>query len=197
MNKLNQQARRFLLSLALCGALSSLGGNVPQAQSANTGWSQVPAILKRIKAPTFPNRDFEITKFGALADGKTENTEAIRNAIAACNKAGGGRVVVAGGVFLTGAIHLKSNVNLYIAEGATLKFIPDPAKYLPVVLTRFEGTECMNFSPPIYAFEQENLAITGKGTLDGSASAENWWACWTCNPLACELMPNRKNRYSA
>ena len=173
-----QPSRPLLLcaALCLCLALGAGGSASSSGQTAQTGWSQVPAILARIKAPTFPNHDFDITKFGAIADGKADNTEAIRKAIAACNQAGGGRVVVSGGVFLTGPIHLKSNVNLHIAEGATLKFIPDPAKYLPVVLTRFEGTECMNFSPPIYAFEQENLAITGKGTLDGSASAENWWA---------------------
>ena len=139
------------------------------------GWQQLPALLARIKAPTFPNRDFKITDYGALADDKTDNTEAIRKAIEACNKAKGGRVVVPPGVWLTGAIHLKSNVNLHVSEGATLKFIPDPAKYLPLVYTRWEGIELMNYSPLIYAFEQENLAITGKGTLDGSASVENWW----------------------
>src|SRR6185436_14300259 len=96
--------------------------------------------------------------------------------IAACNAAGGGRVVVTPGVFLTGAIHLKSNVNLHVAEGATLKFIPDPAKYLPAVYTRWEGTECMNYSPLIYAFEQENIAVTGKGTLDGGADWDTWWS---------------------
>jgi len=62
-----------------------------------------------------------------------------------------------------------------VSEGATLKFSADPAKYLPVVFTRFEGTECMNFSPLIYAFEQENIAVTGPGTLDGTASDANWW----------------------
>jgi unsaturated rhamnogalacturonyl hydrolase len=138
-----------------------------------TGWESVPAILARIKPPKFPPRDFNIRDYGAVADA--DSTEAIRKAITACNAAGGGRVVVPPSVFLIGAIHLRSNVNLYISEGATLKFSTDPSRYLPTVLTRFEGTECMNYSPFIYAFEQENIAITGRGTLDGSASDENWW----------------------
>jgi polygalacturonase len=84
--------------------------------------------------------------------------------------------VVPAGEFLTGAIHLLSNVNLFVSEGATLRFTTDPAAYLPVVHTRWEGTECMNYSALIYAFEQENIAVTGSGTLDGQASDENWWA---------------------
>jgi unsaturated rhamnogalacturonyl hydrolase len=140
------------------------------------GWDGVPAILARIRAPVFPNHDFPITDYGAKPDGKTDGTDAIRQAVAACHAAGGGRVVVAGGVFLTGAIHLESGVNLFVSEGSTLKFSPDPARFLPVVFTRFEGTECMNYSPLIYAFEKENVAVTGKGTLDGSASNETWWA---------------------
>ncbi|MFL6337349.1 MAG: glycoside hydrolase family 28 protein [Pyrinomonadaceae bacterium] len=138
-------------------------------------WNAVPSILARIKPPRFPARDFPITNFGARAGGDFDNTEAIRMAIEACNRAGGGRVVVPAGVYMTGAIHLKSNVNLHVSEGATLKFFNDPAKYLPVVYTRWEGTELMNYSPFIYAFEQQNIAVTGKGTLDGSASDENWW----------------------
>jgi unsaturated rhamnogalacturonyl hydrolase len=145
----------------------------PAANTRAVGWDAVPGILARIRAPRFPARDFPITNYGAKRE--TDSTDAIRKAIEACNKAGGGRVVVPAGVFLTGAIHLKSNVNLHLADGATLRFSPDPEKYLPIVFTRFEGTECMNYSPLIYAFEQENIAVTGKGTLDGSASDENWW----------------------
>ena len=132
------------------------------------------AILERIKPPQFAQRDFPITNFGANADA--DCTAALAKAIAACHAAGGGRVVVPAGVWLTGAVHLQSNVNLHLAEGATLRFSPEPAKFLPVVLTRFEGIECMNYSPLVYAFEQENVAITGKGTLDGSATWETWWA---------------------
>jgi unsaturated rhamnogalacturonyl hydrolase len=139
------------------------------------GWDVVPSILARIRPPKFPARDFPVTDFGARAGGEFDNTDAIRKAVEACNRAGGGRVVVPFGVFLTGAIHLKSNVNLHVSEGATLKFSPDPAKYLPLVFTRFEGTELMNYSPLIYAFEQQNIAVTGRGTLDGGASDENWW----------------------
>ncbi len=139
------------------------------------GWDAVPGILARIRPPRFAARDFPVTNFGARAGGDFDNTEAIRKAIEACSRAGGGRVVVPAGTFMTGAIHLKSNVNLHVSEGATLKFFTDPAKYLPAVYTRWEGTELMNYSPFIYAFEQQNIAVTGKGTLDGGASEENWW----------------------
>src|SRR5882762_5337098 len=145
-------------------------------QKADDPWSQVPKILARIKPPVFPKRDFQVTDFGAVGDGAKDCTDAFQKAIAACNRAAGGRVVVPAGTFLTGAIHLQSNVNLHISEGATVKFATDPKKYLPVVFTRFEGIECLNFSPLIYAFEQDNIAITGTGVLDGSASKENWWA---------------------
>jgi polygalacturonase len=128
-------------------------------------------ILRRIKAPVFPNRDFDITKYGAEQGGTMDCTDAIRQAIAACAKAGGGRVVVPGGIFLTRALHLESNVNLHISEGATLRFSNNTGHYLPVVYTRWEGTECMNYSPLIYAFEKNNIAVTGAGTLDGGADA--------------------------
>ena len=133
------------------------------------------AFLARITPPSFPNRDFDVTRYGAKGDGNTKCTEAIHKAIAACAKAGGGRVVIPAGRFVTGAIHLESNVNLYVGEGATLAFSQDLKDFLPVVFTRFEGTECMNYSPFLYAFEKTNIGITGPGTLDGQADCNHWW----------------------
>ena len=146
-----------------------------QGSSAEEAWAQAQKILARIKPPVFPKRDFDITRYGARGDGQQDCTAAFQQAIAACHRAGGGRVVVPAGSFLTGAIHLRSNVNLHVTEGATIKFSRDPQKYLPLVFTRWEGMELMNYSPFIYAFEQENIAITGAGVLDGQADCEHWW----------------------
>jgi polygalacturonase len=133
-------------------------------------------ILRRIKPPVFPRRDFDIVRYGAESGGAKNCSDAFRKAIAACTAAGGGRVVVPPGVFLTGTVHLDNNVNLYVGEGATLRFSQKPEDYLPVVYTRWEGTECMNFSPLIYAFEKTNIGITGTGMLDGGADEQHWWA---------------------
>jgi polygalacturonase len=138
-------------------------------------WTTAGSILARIKAPEFPSRDFDIMAHGARPDGASDCTAAFRAAIDACRAAGGGRVFVPQGRFLTGAIRLRSNVNLHLADGATIAFDPDPTKYLPLVLTRFEGTELMNYSPFIYALDERNVAITGRGTLDGQADQQHWW----------------------
>jgi polygalacturonase len=155
--------------------LGLLTGCVSVAQHA--GWDQVPKILARISAPKIPDRDFDIVQFGAVADGKTDASPALTQAIAACAKAGGGRVVVPAGEFLTGPIHLRSNMALHLAAtNSVLKFSTDPKRYLPVVFTRFEGIECYNYSPLIYAFGQTNIALTGLGTIDGQAEESNWLA---------------------
>jgi unsaturated rhamnogalacturonyl hydrolase len=149
----------------------------PVAANSKAAWAQEKKILKRIVAPKFPKRDFIITNFGAIGDGTTDCTSAISNAIAACVAKGGGHVVVPSGEFLTGPIHLKSNVDLHLAStNSILKFTTNTEAYLPAVFTRFEGMECYNYSPLIYAFEQHNVAVTGKGTLDGQASESNWLA---------------------
>jgi polygalacturonase len=141
----------------------------------SSAWDGATEILKRIVPPAFPDKDFLVTDYGAVGDGETDCSAAFIATIAACNDAGGGRVVIADGKFLTGPIRLKSNVNLHIAKNATILFKTDPAAYLPVVQTRWEGTEVMNYSPLIYAFEEENIAITGSGTLDGQADTTHWW----------------------
>lgn len=131
-----------------------------------------PFPMPPVRVPQFPNRDFPITDFGAVPDGKTNNSQAIAKAVAACNAAGGGRVVVPAGNWLTGAIRLKSNVNLYLTENAELIFTDNPNDYLPAVQTSWEGLECFNYSPLVYAFECENIAITGKGVL--KPEMDNW-----------------------
>jgi polygalacturonase len=145
---------------------------IPAGQ-ASAGWEQVGEILSRIEVPQFPNKDFNVTDYGAVADNEKDCTNAFEQAVSAANKAGGGRVVVPPGTFITGPIHLKSNVNLHVSEGAVINFFVDPNKYMPVVYSRFEGIECMNYSPLVYACEQENIAVTGKGILDGRAGDEN------------------------
>ena len=142
---------------------------------ASPEWEPMEEILNSISDPVFPDRQFVITGFGAKPDSGLPATDAINRAILACHAAGGGKVIVPAGTYLTGAIHLKSNVNLVLSEGATLLFSTDPADYLPLVHTRWEGVERFNYSPLIYAFEQENIAVTGKGTLDGQAAWDNWW----------------------
>jgi polygalacturonase len=170
-----------LLPIVLASILALSLGATPsspaiEASSDPQGWDALPALLKRISSPAFPHRDFNVADFGAIGDGKTDCSSAFTNAIAKCNAEGGGRVVVPKGVYFTGPIHLKSNVNLFVSKGATIKFSTDAKNYLPVVYTRWEGVECMNYSPLIYAFEQENIAVTGQGVLDGQASKEAWWS---------------------
>jgi polygalacturonase len=154
-------SRRDFLTLAAVAPLVRFQGATADP------WNETKAILDRIKPPSFPNRDFDITRFGS-----------VNEAIAACSAAGGGRVVVPAGTHSTGSIRLKSRVNLHLSEGAVLKFSTDPKQYVPVVFTRWEGTELMNYSPFIYAFEEQDVAITGSGTLDGQADATHWWD-WT------------------
>ncbi len=135
---------------------------------------EMELIRKQIKAPVFPAKDFNITNYGAKGDGKTLNTEAFRKAIEACAKSGGGRVVIPLGNFFTGAIHLKSNVNLHLADSAKITFSVDTKDY-PIVFGRWEGMELMNYSALIYAYGQKNIAITGNGTLDGNATYDDWY----------------------
>ncbi len=167
-------ARPALLAFAV--ALSAMAPALTSGVRAQTDpWKDAATILARVTPPIFPAHDVTVTSFGAVGDGATDCSDAFRRSIESCASHGGGRVVVPPGIFLTGPIHLRSNINLYLAEGATIRFDRDPRKYLPAVYTRWEGVECMNYSPLIYAFGQSNIGITGRGTLDGQAGQEFWW----------------------
>ena len=133
-------------------------------------------ILQSIQQPQISGKDYLITKFGAKPTATAaENQKAIQKAIDKCSKKGGGRVIIpAGQTFKTGAISLKSHVNLHVEEGATLMFVFEPELY-PIVETSWEGLECFNLSPCVYAFKQTDIAVTGKGTIDGGGSNDTWW----------------------
>lgn len=122
-------------------------------------------------APTAPF--YNVKDYGATGDGNTKDTEAIRKAIATAAQAGGGTIYFPAGQYLTGSIHLQSHITLNLDAGAVLKFSQDFDDYLPMVKSRWEGTECTNFSPPIYAYQAENIAIVGRGLIDGQGKA--WW----------------------
>lgn len=139
-------------------------------------FAQAEAIVAAIKQPVFPDKTFLITDYGAVeGDSTALYHESINNAILACHNAGGGKVVVPQGTFYTGPITLLSNVNLHIEKGATLKFSTNPTDYFPAVLSRWEGIDCYNAHPLIYAYQADNIALTGKGTLDGQGSKTDWW----------------------
>ena len=170
---MNWRGRACLIFAFVCVALSF---NVYAQMNITAGWQAMPSVLQRIVPPSFPDKTFDIIDFGAKGDGTKDCTAAIEKAIAACSASGGGRVIIPTGTFLTGAIRLRSHVHLYVSRGAVIRFSTDPKKYLPLVYARWEGTECMNYSPLIYAFEQEDIAVTGEGILDGQGSNEHWWS---------------------
>jgi len=178
--------RCILITLIAVGILVSSDGiaqmrtpwTLASARILNDeGWNRVPEILSRIKAPVFPKRSFDVTTFGAKGDGKTDARPAITAAIAACASAGSGRVVIPPGEYVVnGPIHLQSYVNLHLEERAIIRFGTDPAMYTPLVLVRWEETLCYNYSPLIYARDAKNIALTGKGLIDGQT--EGTWSQW-------------------
>ncbi|HTV47182.1 MAG TPA: glycoside hydrolase family 28 protein [Phycisphaerae bacterium] len=134
-------------------------------------WPLANQIVAQAKPPVFPDKTFSVLSYGAAGDGKTDNTSAFSAAISACNAAGGGHVVVPAGTYLTGAILLKSNVDLHLEKGAVLMFDGDESEY-PLEPTRNQGIDLINFSPLIYANGAANIGITGDGILDGTLTAK-------------------------
>jgi hypothetical protein len=127
-------------------------------------------VLPKVESPVFKKDTFSVVRYGAKADGITLNTTAINNAITACNKKGGGVVVVPAGLWNTGPVVLKSDVNLHLQKGAVLQFTNDFSQY-PLVEGNWEGIPQMRNQSPISATGQQNIAITGFGIIDGNGDA--------------------------
>lgn len=137
-------------------------------------WDEAAAIVGRIKVPAIRRTRFLITTYGAVGNGTADCTRAIKLAVAAARKAGG-QVVVPAGTFITGPVELYGQVGLHLEQGAVLRFRTDPAAYLPVVPTRFNGIDCFNYRPMIRLLNANSVAITGSGTIDGAADNAHWW----------------------
>ncbi len=151
---------------------------IPTCSSA-TGWddSEYQRIEQSIQLPIQKqtSRKFVISSFGAkLTNSAAQNQKAINRLISLVSQKGGGIVVIPKGIWHTGAIELKSHVELRLEEGATLKFAFDTSLY-PLVRTSWEGLACWNYSPCIYSYRATDISITGKGTIDGGGSNETWW----------------------
>ena len=173
--------RQFLALGGLVAGGLALGALRPVRALGETSlagtdpWALADQIVYTTVRPQFPARYFDVTDYGAVGDGQFDCTDAFRAAIEACANSSGGHVIVPPGRYLSGAIHLLSRVDLHLQAGATIAFSTDPAAFMPVVLTRVGGIECMNYSPAIYAYQQHDIAITGEGTLDGQADNQHWW----------------------
>jgi polygalacturonase len=128
-----------------------------------------PFKMPAVAEPSFADRTFSIRDFGAVSDGQTLNTVAFAKAIDACSKAGGGKVIVPSGLWLTGPIQLQSNTNLVVERGALIQFTGDRSQY-PII--QMEGSNSYVVASPVYGSKLKNVAITGEGILDGAG--ENW-----------------------
>lgn len=166
----------FLSTLFLLMAAAVFLFLQDEAAGKLTGATDLPAFeIPEAGSPgDFPGNTCPIDRYGAIGDGTTMNTEAIASAIDDCASRGGGTVRIPEGRWLTGPIHLRSDIRIELDEGSEILFSQSFADYLPTVFSRYEGMELYNYSPLIYASDCTNIAITGKGVLDGQGSA--WWS---------------------
>ncbi len=166
--------------LALLCLSASFIVEPPQQVGMKAIHVKAPFAMPAIAVPDFSRaKRFSIIDFGAVPNNQAQTTLAIARAIDAAHKAGGGSVVVPKGEWLTGKIHLKSNVNLHLEKDAMLLFSGNPDDYLPAVHSTWEGMECYNYSPLIYAYQCKNVAITGEGTVMAQMDT---WKVWFARP---------------
>lgn len=212
VTNIDQRRRTLLKSATAAGALLAAGTPTLAAapQAGMDPWARAQQIVDKFATPlTFPKRDFVVTAFGAQpcrlaqgaaptpAPGSHDCYPGIRDAIAAASKAGGGRVLIpAGNWYCKGPIVLRSNVNVHLAAGARVYFSANPADYArhgdvdcgpngKLVLSRWQGNDCLNYSPMVYAYNQTNIAITGEdwtsvlngqGEIPFEDGSGSWWA---------------------
>ncbi len=157
----------IVLMVVVC---PSMGEVSAQERGIDYYISQAPFKMPAVVVPEFADKTIFIAAYGAVGDGQTLNTTAFADAIKACVQAGGGRVVVPPGLWLTGPIQLQSNVNLHVERGAVILFTPDRTQY-PIIKVSARSSKYVPASP-IYGYELKNIAITGEGVIDGSG--ESW-----------------------
>lgn len=151
----------------------------PYAEAPIQAISNAPFAVPAFSRPRFHRRRFNVAEFGAVGDGVTKNTAAFARAVAAAKQAGGGRIVVPAGKWLTGPIQITSDdgscagIDLHVDAGAEILFSTEIQDYLPVVRTRWEGMDVMNYSPLVYFRGCKDVALTGEGTLTGQGWV--WW----------------------
>lgn len=155
----------LLLSLVNCAEKTA-----PVQEEATDIYEGIEFDMPKVIEPTFPDFEVSIKDFGAKGDGLFDNSEAINSAIASTSEKGGGKVIIPRGIWFTGPIALKSNVNLHLQAGALVQFSADFDKY-PLIETSFEGLDTYRCLSPIYGKDLTNIAITGTGVIDGSGDA--------------------------
>lgn len=160
----------FIMPLVLIPYFSSCMSKEVEKTSPASLYKDLEFNMAVVPEPTFPAFTVSITDFGAVGDGQTLNTLAIAAAIDKVTAKGGGKVVIPRGLWLTGPIILKNNINLSIEEGALVIFSSDKDLY-PLIETSFEGHNTVRCTSPIYGKDLENIAITGNGVFDGTGEA--------------------------
>lgn len=162
--------RRYSIALVFVSIFWSCTNNDAKMLVDDTIYEGIEFDMPKVLEPTFANLSVSIVDFGAVGDGQTLNSQAFADAIQAVSEKGGGRIVVPRGIWLTGPIVLKSNINIYTESGALVVFSKDKNQY-PLVESNFEGLTTVRCLSPIYGKDLENIAFTGNGVFDGSGEA--------------------------
>lgn len=183
--KVSQIIQRFILSIVFIGLSTFLYHGSALASDSTAGIQtpllkpgksqlvqQLEAIFYDDDFCVIPNLIFNTADFGAVGDGKTLNTEAIQKAIDAAAAAGGGRITFKPGIYVTGALFIKTNVDFHVPEGVTIQAIQDDA-YFPDVVSRIAGVTMEWPAALVNVYREQNVRISGKGTIDGNG--KYWW----------------------